>query len=101
MPSAEVLGEDLATAAGHPVHACVAEACRRVGVAQAGAIGQEDELGDRQRVELHPLAVALPYGCEELAVVVDRELRVEAAVEADEIASDLEQVVDLREDVVA
>ena len=66
-----------------------------------GAVGEVDELGDRERVELDPVAVALAHGREEVAVVVERQLRVEAAVEADEVAADLEQLVDLREHVVA
>jgi len=65
------------------------------------AVGQEHELGDGQRVELHPVAVALAHGGEEVAVVVERQLRVEAAVEADQVAAELEQLVDLREHVAA
>ena len=66
-----------------------------------GAVGEVDELGDRERVELDPVAVALADGGEEIAVEVERELRVEAAVEGDEVAADLEQVVDLREHLLA
>ena len=101
VPLAEVLGEDLAPAAGHPVHACVTQAGCCLGVGEAGAVGEEDELRDGQRVELDPLAVALAHRGEEVAVVLERELRVEAAVERDEVAADLEQLVDLREDLGA
>ena len=101
MPLAEVLGEDLAAAAGDPVHAGVAQPRGGVGERQPGAVGEEHELGDRQRVELDPVAVALAHGGEEVAVVVERQLRVEAAVEADEVAAELEQLVDLREDLAA
>ena len=98
---AEVLGEDLAAATGDPVDARVAEPCRGLCERELRAVGEEDELGDGQRVELDALAVALADGGEEVAVVVERQLRVEAAVEADEVASDLEQLVDLGEDLVA
>ena len=101
VPLAEVLGEDLAAAARHPVHAGVAQPRRGLGVREPRVVGEVDEFGDRQRVELDPVAVALAHRCEEVAVVVERQLRVEAAVEADEVAADLEQLVDLREDVVA
>ena len=73
-----------------------ASACVR-----SGAVGEVDELGDRERVELDPVAVALADGREEIAVEVERELRVEAAVEGDEVAADREQVVDLREHLLA
>ena len=97
MPLAEVLGEDLAPAARDPVHARVAEARRRLGVGEPGAVGEEDELRHRQRVELDAVAVALAHRREEVAVEVERQLRVEAAVERDEVTADLEQLVDLRE----
>ena len=101
MALAEVLGQDLAAAAGDPVDAGVAKPARRLGVRQAGAVGEVDELGDRERVELDPVAVALADGGEEVAVEVERKLRVEAAVEGDEVAADREQVVDLREHLLA
>ena len=101
VPLAEVLGEDLAAAARDPVHARVAQPRRRLRVREARAVGEEDELGDRQRVELDAVAVALAHRREEVAVVVERQLRVEAAVERDEVAADLEQLVDLREHVLA
>ena len=97
MPLAEVLGEDLAPAARDPVHARVAEARRRLGVGEPGAVGEVDELRHRQRVELDAVAVALAHRREEVAVEVERQLRVEAAVERDEVAADLEELVDLRE----
>ena len=96
---AEVLGEDLAPAARDPVDARVAEPRGRLRVREPGAVGEVDELRDRQRVELDPVAVALAHRGEEVAVVVERQLRVEAAVEPDEVAADLEQLVDLREHV--
>ena len=101
VPRAEVLGEDLAAAAGHPVHARVAQARRRIRVRQPCAIREEHELRDRQRIELDAIAVALAHRREQVAVVVERQLRVEPAVEPDEVAADLQQLVDLREDVVA
>ena len=64
-------------------------------------VGEVDELGDRQRVELDPVAVPFAHGCEQVAVEVERQLRVEAAVERDEVAADVEQLVDLREHVLA
>ena len=101
VPLAEVLGEDLAAAARDPVDARVAESRRRLGVGELGTVGEEDELRHRERVELDAVAVALAHGGEEVAVVVERQLRVEAAVERHEVASDLEQLVDLREHLVA
>ena len=100
VPGAEVLGQDLAAAAGDPVHARLAQPGCRVRVREVGAVGQEDELGDRQRVELDPVAVPLPYRSEQVAVEVERQLRVEAAVEGDQVAADLDQLVDLREHLV-
>src|SRR5262249_30219111 len=47
------------------------------------------------------LAVARTDCGEKVAVVVEWEPRVEAAVEPDEVAAELEQLVDLREDVLA
>jgi hypothetical protein len=101
VPLAEVLGEDLRAAAGHPVDARVAQAGSRLSVREPGAVGQEHELRDRQRIELDPLAVPLAHGREQVAVVVEWQLRVEAAVESDEVAAGLEQLVDLREDVLS
>jgi hypothetical protein len=54
---------------------------------ESRAVGQVHELGDGERVELHPVAVALAHGAEEVAVVVQRQLRVEAAVEAHQVAA--------------
>ena len=82
VPLAEVLGEDLAPAARHPVHARVAQPRGGLGVREPRAVGEEDELGDRQRVELDPVAVALADRGEEVAVEVERQPGVEAAVEA-------------------
>jgi hypothetical protein len=101
VPRAEALGEDLAAAASDPVHARVAQPCGRLGVGQPGAVGEEDELRNRQRVELDPFAVALAHRGEEVAVVVQRQARVEAAVERDEVAAEVDQLVDLREHVLA
>ena len=101
VPLAEVLGEDLAAAAGHPVDAGVAQSRGRLGVREVGPVGEEHELRHGERVELDPVLVALAHGREEIAVVVERQLRVEAAVEPDEIATDLEELVDLREHLVA
>ena len=99
VPLAEVLGEDLAAAACDPVHAGIAEPSGRLGVADPRAVGEVDELGDRQRVELDAIAVPGAHGCKEVAVEVERQLGVEAAVERDQVAADLEELVDLREDV--
>jgi hypothetical protein len=63
----------------------------------ATVVGEEDELRHGQRVELDALAVALPDGGEQVAVVAERQPRVEAAVEGDEVAAELEQLLDLRE----
>ena len=101
MPLAKVLGEDLAAAAGDPVHARVAQACRGFGMREVRAVGEIDELGNRQRVELDAVAVLFADRREEVAVVVERQLRVEAAVESDEVAANLDQFVDLCEDVLA
>ncbi len=79
----------------------VAQPRGRLGVREVGTVGEVHELRDRQRVELDPVAVALAHGGEQVAVVVERQLRVEAAVERDEVAADLEQLVDLREHLVA
>ena len=98
---AEVLRQDLAAAARHPVDARVAQARRRLRVREVGPVGEVHELRHRERVELDTVLIALAHGREEIAVVVERQLRVEAAVERDEIATDLEQPVDLREHLVA
>lgn len=96
----EVLGQDLAAPAGDPVDTRGAQACGHLGVAETGAIGEVDELGDRQRVELDAFGVAGAHRRKELLVVAERQARVEPAVEADEVASELEQLVDLREDLL-
>ena len=57
VPGTEVLGQDLRAAAGDPVHARVAQPGRRLRVGDSGAVGEEDELRDRERVELDPVAV--------------------------------------------
>src|ERR671930_1861106 len=101
VPRAEVLGEDLGTAAGDPVHARVAQTGRRLGVRDPGAVGEEHELRDGQRIELDPFAVALPHRSEQVAVVVQRQPRVEAAVERDQVAAEVDQLVDLGKDVLA
>ena len=101
VPLAEVLGQDLAAAAGDPVDTGVPQPPRRVRVGELGAVGEVDELRDRECVELDPVAVPLAHGREEVAVVVERQPRVEAAVEADEVATDVEQLVDLREHLLA
>src|SRR6476646_4552045 len=101
MPLAEVLGEDLAAAAGHPVDAGVSETRRGLRIRQSGAIREVDELGDRERVELDAVAVPRAHRPEEVAVEVERQLGVEAAVECDEVAAELDQIVDLREYLVA
>ncbi len=61
-------------------------------------VGEVEELGDGEGVELECVAVAVTNGGEEIAVVVEREMRVEAAVECGEIAAEGEQLVELRED---
>jgi hypothetical protein len=99
VPLAEVLGENLAAAAGDPVDTRVAQPGRSVGVTEPGPVGKEDELRNRQRVELDPVAVALADSAEQVGVVVERELRIEASVETDEVAAGLDQLVDLREHV--
>jgi hypothetical protein len=46
-------------------------------------------------------AVPLPHRSEQVAVVVQRQARVEAAVERDEVAAELDQLVDFGEHVLA
>src|SRR5207248_11633031 len=53
------------------------------------------------RVELDPVAVALAHRGEQVAVVIERQPRIEAAVEGDEVASELDQLVDFREHLLA
>src|SRR5438552_15263906 len=59
MAPAKVLSQDLAASSGHPVHACVTQAPSRIRVRRLRSIREEYELGDRQRVELDALTVAL------------------------------------------
>src|SRR5205085_9226816 len=101
VPCAEVFREDFTAAARDPVDTRVAKPRGRVRVRQSGTVGEEHELCDRERVELDAVAVALAHGGEQVAVEVERELRVEAAVERNEVAAELNQLVDLREDLVA
>jgi hypothetical protein len=100
MALAEVLSEDLAAASRDPVHAGVAQTRGRIRIAELRAIGEEDEFGDRERVELDAVGIAVANRGEQVAVVVERQPRIEAPVEADEIAADLEQLVDLREHIL-
>ena len=50
--AAEVFGEDLGAAAGDPAHACVFEARGGLGVGELGVVGEVQELGDGEGVEL-------------------------------------------------
>jgi hypothetical protein len=61
-------------------------------------IGEVEELGDGEGVELQCVAVAVMNGGEEVAVVVEREMWVEAAIECGEVAAEREQLIELRED---
>ena len=96
--AAEVLGEDLRASAGDPAHACVFEARGGFGVRELRVVGEVEELGDGERVELECVAVAVTNGGEEVAVVVERQMRVEAAIECGEVAAEREQLIELRED---
>ncbi len=97
--AAEVFGEDLGAAAGDPADACGFEALGGGGVVEVGVVGEVHELGDGEGVELHAVAVAGADGGEEVAVVAEREVRVEAAVEAGEVAAEGEEFVELGEDL--
>ena len=63
-------------------------------------VGEVHELGDGEGVELQRVAVAVADGGEEIAVVVERQMRIEAAVEAGEIAAEGEEFVEFSEDRV-
>ena len=76
------------------------EALGRGEVVEVRVVGEVHELGDGERVELQPVTVAISDRREQLAVVIQREVRVEAAVEAGEIAAEGEQFVELGEDLV-
>ena len=91
--AAEVLGEDLRASAGDPADARGFEARGGFGVTQPGVIGEVKELGDGERVELQSAAVAVTNSGEEIAIVVERKMRVEAAVECGEIAAERQQLV--------
>ena len=91
--AAEVFGEDLRASAGDPADACGFEARGGFGITQLCVIGEVEEFGDGERVELQRVAVTVTNGGEEVAVIVEREMRVEAAVECGEIAAEREQLV--------
>src|SRR5262249_27114473 len=93
VPGAEVFGQDLATAARDPMYAGVAQPCRRVRVRQAGTIGEEHELCNRQRVELDPLAIAVAPGGKEGAVGGERGRGVNPPDEGDEAPPELDHFV--------
>ena len=97
---AEVLGEYLRAASGDPADAGLFQAlgCGRVG--ERGVVGEVEELRDGEGVELDAVAVAGADGANQIAVVVERELRVEASVEAGQVAAEGEQFVDLGEDLL-
>ena len=97
---AEVFGEDLGAAAGDPADTGCFESVGGGVVGKVGVVGEVEELGDGEGVELHAVAVAGADGGEEVAVVVEREVGVEAAVEADEVAAEGEEFVDLGEDLL-
>jgi len=97
--AAEVFGEDLGAAAGDPADAGVFEAGGRGGEGEVGVVGEVHELGDGEGVELEGVAVAGADGAEEVAVVVEREVGVEAAVEAGEVAAEGEELIELGEDL--
>jgi len=98
--AAEVFGEDLGAAAGDPANARLLELLGCGGVVEFGVVGEVHELGDGEGVELEGVAVAGADGGEEVAVVGQREMRVEAAVEGGEVAAEGEEFVELGEDLL-
>jgi hypothetical protein len=52
-------------------------------------------------IELDPISVAITNGSEEVAVEVQRQLRVESAIERDQVTAQFLELIDLREDVLA
>src|SRR6185312_2733004 len=96
---AEVFGEDLAAAAGDPAHACGFEARGGFGVRELRVVGEVEKFGDGECVELDAIAVARANGREEIAVVVERKMRIEAAIEGGEVAAEGEEFVEFGEDV--
>jgi hypothetical protein len=97
--AAEVFGEDLRASSGDPTDSGLLEALGGGGVGERSVVGEVEELGDGEGVELDAVAEAGADGADEIAVVVDGELGVEAAVEADEVAAESEKLVDLGEDL--
>src|ERR1039458_1154518 len=98
--AAEVLGQNLRAAAGDPANASLFEplGCRQV--AEVGVVGEVHEFGDGERVELQAFAVALADGAEEIAVVIERKMGVEAAIEADQVAAHGQQFIQFGEHLV-
>jgi hypothetical protein len=95
--AAEVLGQDLGASAGDPAHARLLESLRCRGVVELGVVGQVQELGDGERVKFQAVPISLPDGPEQIAVIVERQVRVEASVERCQIAPECEQLVQLGE----
>src|ERR1700734_3852160 len=88
--TAKIFGEDLRAAAGDPAFSCLFEALSGLGVVESGVIGEVHELGDGERIEFEAIAVAGADGGEEIAVIVERKVGVESAVEGREVAAERE-----------
>ena len=97
---AEVLSEDFGPSTSDPTNASGFEALCGVSIVELGVVGEIHELGDGESVELELIAVTSANIGEEVAVVAERQMRVEATVESREVAAKGEQIVQLGEDIV-
>ena len=97
---AKIVRQNLRSASGDPAHAGILEPRSGVRVAELRVIGEIHELGDRKRVELDAVAIAGADGAEEITVVIERQMRIEAAVEGSEVTAEHEQFVEFGEDLI-
>jgi hypothetical protein len=100
MTSPKILRENFGPATCDPADASLLEAFRSSGVVELRVIRQVHELGNGQRIELQLIAVAVANRAEEIAIIVQRKMRIEASVERRKVAAQRQQFVKLGKDLL-
>src|SRR5579875_3648496 len=96
----ETLGEDLRSAAGDPTYAGAFQTFGGCAIVEFGVIGQVHKLSHGKRIEFHTIAISLANGGKQIAIVAERQVRIETAIESRKIAAEGEQLVNLCEDLI-
>src|SRR5207248_3293488 len=87
----EVLGENLGATARYPAHTSLLEPFGGFRIVELRVIGKIHELGYCEGIKLERIAVAFANGSEEIAVVTERQMRIEPAIERGEIPAEFDQ----------